>query len=134
MLLCRKMTTSAPTDFRSLVPGEKLRVRKVLPLKISYVMSWSRGSLRSTPIGPSVEALADARAQGKTILRLNVVLDEGGWTHAPDVSQAPIPVPTADRLQTALNLVQECGFLSVQQNRFRGLPVTRVTRTGRNPK
>jgi hypothetical protein len=58
--------------------------------------------------------LADARAHGKTILRLKVVLDEGGWTHAPGVSQAPIPVPTPDRLQTALNLVQECGLLPIQ--------------------
>lgn len=58
--------------------------------------------------------LADARARGKTILRLKVVLDEGGWTHAPGVSEAPIPVPTADRLQTALNLVQECGLLPEQ--------------------
>jgi hypothetical protein len=55
--------------------------------------------------------LADARARGKTILRLKVVLDEGGWTYAPGVSRAPVPVPTADRLQTALNLVQECGLL-----------------------
>jgi hypothetical protein len=58
--------------------------------------------------------LADARARGKTILRLKVVLDEGGWTHAPGVSTAPIPVPTADRLQTALSLAQECGLLPVQ--------------------
>jgi hypothetical protein len=57
--------------------------------------------------------LADARAHGKTLLRLKVVLDEGGWTHAPGVSNAPIPVPTLDRLQTALNLVQECGLLPV---------------------
>jgi hypothetical protein len=57
--------------------------------------------------------LADARAHGKTILRLKVVLDEGGWTHAPGVSRAAVPVPTADRLQTALNLVGECGLLPV---------------------
>ncbi len=55
--------------------------------------------------------LADARAHGKTILRLKVVLDEGGWTHAPGVSSASVPVPTPDRLQTALNLIQECGLI-----------------------
>ena len=55
--------------------------------------------------------LADARAHGKTILRLKVVLDEGGWTHAPGVSRAPVPMPTPDRLSTALNLVGECSLL-----------------------
>jgi hypothetical protein len=55
--------------------------------------------------------LGDARAHGKTILRLKVVLDEGGWIHAPGVSNSPVPVPTPDRLATALNLVQECGLL-----------------------
>ena len=105
---------SAPTDFRYLVPGGKPRRGKALPPEISYVISWNCGFLRSMHIGRLVRGLADARAHGKTILRLKVVLDEGGWTHAPGVSQAPIPVPTADRLQTALNLVQECGLLPVQ--------------------
>lgn len=55
--------------------------------------------------------LADARARGKTILRLKVILDEGGWTRAPGVSRATPPVPTADRLQTALTLAEECDLL-----------------------
>jgi hypothetical protein len=55
--------------------------------------------------------LADARAGGKTILRLKVVLEEAGWTLAPGASQAPPPQPTPDRLQTALNLAEECGLL-----------------------
>jgi hypothetical protein len=55
--------------------------------------------------------LADARAHGKTLLRLKVVLDEGGWTNAPGVLRAPVPIPTADRLSTALNLTRECGLL-----------------------
>jgi hypothetical protein len=45
-----------------------------------------------------------ARAHGKTILRLKVVLEDGGWTLAPGVSQGSFPVPTADRLRTALTL------------------------------
>ena len=51
--------------------------------------------------------LADARARGKTILRLKVVLEEGGWTLAPGASFMAPPVPTRDRLQTALSLATE---------------------------
>jgi hypothetical protein len=57
--------------------------------------------------------LADARARGKTILRLKVVLEEGGWTLAPGASRGLPPVPTPDRLQTALSLATECGLLAV---------------------
>jgi hypothetical protein len=56
--------------------------------------------------------LADARAQGKTLLRLKVVLDEGGWGLAPGVSRGAAPVPTADRLQTIVSLAAECGLLN----------------------
>lgn len=55
--------------------------------------------------------LADARAQGKTLLRLKVVLDEGGWALAPGVSAGSVPLPTADRLQTMVHLASECGLL-----------------------
>jgi hypothetical protein len=55
--------------------------------------------------------LADARARGKTLLRLKVVLEEGGWTMAPGASRGSPPVPTPDRLQTALTLATECGLL-----------------------
>ena len=55
--------------------------------------------------------LADARARGKSLLRLKVILDEGGWARAPGVSRVAPPVPTADRLGTALTLVLECGLL-----------------------
>jgi len=54
--------------------------------------------------------LADARAQGKTLLRLKVVLDEGGWAPAPGVSAGSVPLPTADRLQTMVSLASECGL------------------------
>ena len=56
--------------------------------------------------------LADARARGKTILRLKVVLEENGWALAPGVTNLPQPSPTADRLQTALTLASECGLTS----------------------
>jgi hypothetical protein len=55
--------------------------------------------------------LADARAQGKTLLRPKVVLDEGGWAPAPGVSAGSVPLPTADRLQTMASLASECGLL-----------------------
>ncbi len=58
--------------------------------------------------------LADARARGKTILRLKVILEEGGWTRAPGATHASAPVPTPDRLQTALSLAQEIGLLPGQ--------------------
>jgi hypothetical protein len=54
--------------------------------------------------------LADARARGRQILRLKVVLDEGGWTLAPGVSSIFTPRPTPDRLETALSLAGECGL------------------------
>lgn len=53
--------------------------------------------------------LADARGRGKTLLRLRVVIDEGGWTLTPGVRWGEPPVPTPDRLATALSLMVECG-------------------------
>lgn len=54
--------------------------------------------------------LADARAGGRTLLRLRVLLDEGGWTLTPG---APItaPRPTPDRLETAISLAAESRLL-----------------------
>ena len=59
--------------------------------------------------------LADARAQGKTLLRLKVIMDESGWTLTPGVSRGSPPEPTADRLRTMISLARECGL-------FNGLP------------
>jgi hypothetical protein len=53
--------------------------------------------------------LADARGRGKTLLRLRIVMDEGGWTLTPGTSQGNPPIPTPDRLKTAVNLLKECG-------------------------
>jgi hypothetical protein len=56
--------------------------------------------------------LADARAQAeRTILRLRVILDEGGWKLTPGASPGSPPVPTADRLYTALILAGESQLL-----------------------
>ncbi len=53
--------------------------------------------------------LADARGRGKTLLRLRIVMDEGGWTLTPGATVGGVPVPTPDRLQTAISLLRECG-------------------------
>jgi len=55
--------------------------------------------------------LADARAQGKKLLRLRVVLDEGGWTLALGASRGSPPVPTPDRLATVITLAKESKLL-----------------------
>jgi hypothetical protein len=54
--------------------------------------------------------LADARAGGKTLLRLRVVLDEGGWT-LTSLKRGRPPVPTPDRLRTMMSLMKECRLL-----------------------
>ena len=56
--------------------------------------------------------LADARARGRMLLRLRVILDEGGWTLTPGSRLGVPPRPTADRLKTALSLARECGLLA----------------------
>lgn len=53
--------------------------------------------------------LADARGNGKTLLRLRIVMDEGGWTLTPGTHVGGVPVPTPDRLATAVSLLRECG-------------------------
>lgn len=61
--------------------------------------------------------LADARARGKSLLRLKVILEESGWTRAPGASFPSPPVPTPDRLQTALSLALESGLLNPTADR-----------------
>ena len=56
--------------------------------------------------------LADARNRGKSILRLRIVMDEGGWTLTPGTTrQGNPPEPTPDRVETAISLLGECGRL-----------------------
>jgi hypothetical protein len=57
--------------------------------------------------------LADARARGKTLLRLRIILDEGGWTLTPGASHGSPPLPTPDRLQTAVSLARECNIFDL---------------------
>lgn len=52
--------------------------------------------------------LSDARGRGKTILRLRIVMDEGGWTQTPGTSLGNPPEATPDRLETAFTLLEEC--------------------------
>jgi len=57
--------------------------------------------------------LADARAQIRVLLRLKVILDEGGWTLAPGATRGNPPVPTADRLHTVITLSRESGLIQI---------------------
>jgi hypothetical protein len=52
--------------------------------------------------------LSDARGRGKTILRLRIVMDEGGWAQTPGTTLGNPPEATPDRLDTAINLLEEC--------------------------
>lgn len=56
--------------------------------------------------------LADARERTRTILRLRVILDEGGWTLTPGCRLGTPPGPTPDRLRTVLSLMGECGLIT----------------------
>jgi hypothetical protein len=57
--------------------------------------------------------LADARARGRVLLRLRIILDEGGWTLTPGAPVGAPPQPTPDRLQTAITLASECGLFTL---------------------
>ncbi|MGC9446873.1 hypothetical protein [Cereibacter johrii] len=53
--------------------------------------------------------LADAGTRGKQIMRLRIVMDEGGWTLTPGTTtMGNPPKPTPDRLETAVSLLTEC--------------------------
>lgn len=60
--------------------------------------------------------LADARARGKVLLRLRIILDEGGWTLTPGAPVGAPPQPTPDRLHTAITLASECGLFEAATN------------------
>ncbi len=55
--------------------------------------------------------LADARAGAKTILRLRIVQEEGGWVTTRGHGGGNPPNPTPDRLRTAISLATEAGLL-----------------------
>jgi hypothetical protein len=56
--------------------------------------------------------LADARRGGKTILRMRIVMEEGGWTLTPETGGANEPEATPDRLESAVSLLWECDRLN----------------------
>jgi hypothetical protein len=56
--------------------------------------------------------LGDARNRGKTILRLKVVQEEGGWTLAPGTNSRAVPRATPDRLETAVSLMKEAALFT----------------------
>lgn len=60
--------------------------------------------------------LADARNGGKTILRMRIVMDEGGWTLTPQTTLGNRPEVTPDRLDTAIELLRECRRLDWSSN------------------
>ncbi len=77
---------------------------------LSHVLgSWVFGQHVYWAVG---RGLADARARGRTILRLKVTLEEDGWTLTPGAA-ASAPGATADRLATMVNLMQEANMLTV---------------------
>ena len=56
--------------------------------------------------------LADARGRGRVLLRLRIGLEETGWTLLPGANRGSHPIPTADRLGTAMSLARESGLLA----------------------
>ena len=91
---------------------EELKARSVSPVRdfLRHVLeSWVLAQHTYWSVG---RGLADARARGRMLLRLRVILDEGGWTLTPGSRLGVPPRPTADRLKTALSLARECGLLA----------------------
>ena len=81
--------------------------RRAEPLRqlLSHVLDgWIIGQHTFWSVG---RGLADARAGGKTILRLRIVLEEGGWALTRGAGPGNAPVPTPDRLGTVLSLTRE---------------------------
>ena len=91
---------------------EEARARSDSPVRdfVRHVLeSWVLAQHTYWSVG---RGLADAHARGRMLLRLRVILDEGGWTVTPGSRVGVPPRPTADRLQTALSLARECGLLA----------------------
>ena len=91
---------------------EEATARSVSPVRdfVRHVLeSWVLAQHTYWSVG---RGLADARVRGRMLLRLRVILDEGGWTVTPGSRVGVPPRPTADRLQTALSLARECGLLA----------------------
>jgi len=84
------------------------RARAHLPareLARHAIESWALGQHVYWAVG---RGLQDARGRGKRILRLKVVMEEGGWQALPMARLSPEPTP--DRVRTALTLAAESGL------------------------
>lgn len=97
------------------LPMERAR-REMQACKHLTPHEWMAHVFRSWILGQHVywsvgRGLGDARGNGKTILRLKIVPEEGGWILAPGARANP-PSPTPDRLSTALSLMKEAGVFS----------------------
>ena len=91
---------------RALSEAEKWRTLPTEYFVVKLVEVWVIAQHAYWCVG---RGLADARGRGKTLLRLRIVMDDGGWTLTPGTRVGGIPVPTPDRLQTAVTLLRECG-------------------------
>ena len=84
-------------SWKHLAPGEFL---------IRVIENWIMAQHAYWSVG---RGLADARTRGKQIMRLRIVMDEGGWTLTPGTTaMGNPPQPTPDRLETAVSLLTEC--------------------------
>lgn len=108
----------APIDARSFESSDRLplsRARKdgdawkCLPptdFLVRLIENWIMAQHAYWSVG---RGLADARIRGKQIMRLRIVMDEGGWTLTPGTTTSGNPPrPTPDRLETAVSLLTEC--------------------------
>ena len=132
LAFCVREAPDKPEDFEA---GDRL------PLSVAakQFCEWSGGSRRECIINVieswvmaqhaywSVNrGLGDARQGGKMLLRLRVVMDEGGWALTPGAKPAAAPVPTADRLAAAVSLLRECRAISDEPVSTSGLRETPV--------
>ena len=91
---------------------EEAKARSDFPVRdfVRHVLeSWVLAQHTYWSVG---RGLADARTHGRMLLRLRIILDEGGWMLTPGSRVGVPPRPTPDRLQTALSLARECDLLA----------------------
>jgi len=88
--------------------ADEIADRPAIELLNHILDAWVFGQHTYWAIG---RGLGDARSGGKTILRLKIVQDEGGWTLAPGINLESTPRPTPDRLETAVSLMKQASML-----------------------
>ena len=95
----------ARKDYRRLADGT------ALDLMGHILESWVLAQNTYWSVG---RGLADARAGAKTILRLRIVQEEGGWVTTRGHGGGRPPNATPDRLRTAISLATEAALLTVK--------------------